>query len=260
MLRDVEIEKAATALHAARVERRVIDGLPADSRPANLEDAYRIQDRLIDKIGLSIGGYFSGGTNPAIQKRLGLDGPYCARLLDGYIRPSPASVRAADFPPIILECEFVFVLGRDLPALETPYARDEVAAAVETAHPGIELVAGHLKDWADQDIYSIISDNGTDGALFYGPGSPPQAVDCSRIDVTLFVNGTEVQTGHGRNVLGHPLEALTWLVNACIARGEGLTKGQFLSTGSATPMQPVAAGDVAVADFGALGRVELGIV
>lgn len=260
MLGEAGIEKAATALHAARRERRVIDGLPADSRPADLNDAYRIQDRLIEKLGLSIGGYFSGGTNPAIQKRLGLDGPYSARLLDEYIRPSPAFVRAKDFPPLVLECEFVFVLGRNLPVRLEPYTRDEVAAAVESVHAGIEMVAGQLKDWADQDIYSIISDNGTDGALFYGPASAPGAVECGQIDVALSVNGANVQTGHGSNVLGHPLDALTWLVNSCIARGEGPKKGQFFSTGSATPMQPVSAGDVAIADFGALGRVELSIV
>lgn len=259
-LSDAAVEKAADALYVARTQGRLIDGLPADARPGTLEEAYRIQDRFIGKLGRHIGGYFSGCTNPVIQERLGLDGPYSARLFDGYIRQSPAIVSASEFPPIILECEFVFVLGQNLPSRQRIYTRDEVASAVGTVHPGIELVAGHLENWPDQDIYSIISDNGTDGALFYGPANAPQKLDCSQIAVALLVNGTKVQTGHGRNVLGDPLNALTWLVNDRIARGDDLKAGQFFSTGSTTPMQPVGKGDAAIADFGPLGRVELSIV
>ncbi|MGV6874999.1 2-keto-4-pentenoate hydratase [Pseudochelatococcus sp. B33] len=258
-LSQAAVDKAAEALLEARRSVRVIDGLPADARPRSLEDAYRIQDRLAEKLGRPVGGWFSGGTNPVIQRRLGLDGPYWARLFGDLIRPSPAEVSAGDFPPIVLECEFVFVLARDLPVRETPYTREEVADAAGAVHPAIELVAGHLKDWADQDIHSVIADNGTDGALFYGAGHLPDAFDLSTIAVTLFLNGNRVQTGSGQSVLGHPLNALTWLVNARVARGEGVKAGQFFSTGSATAMQPAGAGDLAVADFGPLGRVELRI-
>ena len=258
-LSDAAVDKAASALLEARRATRVIEGLPLDARPDNIDDAYRIQDRLAEKLGRDVGGWFSGCTNPVIQRRLGLDGPYWARLFDGFIRPSPARVSASDFPPIILECEFAFVLARDIAVRDTPYAREEVTASVGAVHPAIELVAGHLKDWADQDIYSVISDNGTDGALFYGAGHDPKGLDLSEVGVTLLLNGENVQTGSGRDVLGHPLNALTWLVNARIARGEGLKAGQFFSTGSATAMQPAGAGDVAVADFGPLGRFELRI-
>ena len=58
-------------------------------------------------------------------------------------------------------------------------------------------------------------------------------------------------------MLGDPVLALTWLVNARCRDGDGLRAGDLHNTGTATDIAPFAAGSVAVADFGPLGRVEL---
>jgi len=252
-----DIERAADALLAARLSNTLIDGLPEGARPANLEEAYRIQDRFIEKLGRPVGGYFAGCTNQAIQARLGIDGPYCARLFEALILPAPARIEAASFPQIVLECEFAFVFARDLESRALPYTVDEVRGAVRSVHPSIELVAGHLKDWTRQNIFSVIADNGTDGALFYGEGRPIGDLDLAAIAVTLSVNGDIRQTGTGADVLGHPLDALTWLVNAQSRRGRRVQAGHMFNTGTATDIEPAGAGDTAIADFGALGRVEL---
>jgi 2-keto-4-pentenoate hydratase len=58
-------------------------------------------------------------------------------------------------------------------------------------------------------------------------------------------------------VLGHPFEALAWLVNQLAGRGGGLKTGDVVLTGSVVQTNWVAAGDRVVMDLGTLGAVEL---
>ena len=190
---------------------------------------------------------------------LGLAEPYCAPLLADFIFDSPAMLKSAGFPPILLECEFGFKLANDLPGRAEPYTRDEVEAAIATVHPTIEVVAGHLRDWPNQDVFSVIADNGTDGALIVGEGTADwHALDLVNARVQLIVNGKVERKGSGANVLGDPLEAFVWLANSRAgAKGAGLKAGHIHNTGTATDICWIKPGDEAVAEFGALGEVRL---
>ena len=64
--------------------------------------------------------------------------------------------------------------------------------------------------------------------------------------------------GRGKNALGHPLTALTWLVNKLSSQRLSLDAGQIVTTGVVTPFELAAPGDRIVADFGLLGQVETG--
>ncbi len=255
------VDRAARILVAARLETRTISELPPDVRPRDLSDAYAISDRLAVLLGWEVAGWYCACTNAGIQRMLGLAEPYFARLFAPLVFESPATLRAADFPPMIVECEFGFRLGRDLPARAAVYERDEVADAVLTVHPTIEVVAGHLENWTGQDVFSVIADNGTDGALVVGPGTEAWPRDgLPGIDVELECNGTVQRRGAGGDVLGDPLDAFCWLVNARSRAGEGLRAGQISNTGTATAIYPVRAGDSLTATFGELGSVHLQIV
>lgn len=161
----------------------------------------------------------------------------------------------------MLECEFSFILANDLPARPAPYGLDEVKAAIATLHPSIEVVAGTLKDWQHQPPFTIVADNGVDGALVLGEGNANwRDHDLERMPVELFVDGDLMQKGYGANVLGNPLNALLWLANEQRKRGNGLRAGDVYNTGTATLMQPMKAGQHAVAFFGPLGQAELRLV
>jgi 2-keto-4-pentenoate hydratase len=256
-----QVEQAASLLADARRRVETIPGLPAECRPADLADAYAICERLHQLLGWEVAGWYLGATNAEIQHLLGLDGPYMARVYTRLAHTSPACLAAADYPPMVLECEFAFRLGRDLPARAAPYDRAAVAAAIETVHPSIEVVASHLDDWTHQDVWSVIADNGTDGALVYGEGVADwRAIDLSGVDVELRINGAVVREGRGDAVLGDPLEAMAWLANARRAAGDGLYAGMICNTGTATSICPVAMGDHAEARFGPLGSTALTVV
>ena len=255
-----DVEAAATLLAEARLRNGMVDAIPEAVRPRSLADAYAIQARLVELLGWKVGGWFCACTNKTIQAMLGLSEPYYARLLEPFILKSGAVLDSAEFPPIVLECEFGFRLGSDLPRRDAAYSRAEVESAVASVHPTIEVVAGHLRDWPRQDVFSVIADNGTDGALVYGAGVEDwRRLDLRRTGVSLSVNGEVVRTGTGANVLGDPVDALVWLANARARDGDGLASGQIHNTGTATDILWVKAGDQATAIFSDLGAVSLAI-
>lgn len=259
-LTPTQIDAAAQILKKARLEKSVIENIPLEFRPQNLKEAYRVQDRLIEILGLETSGWFCACTNKRIQQILKLDEPYYARLLKSYVFEEPVTLKSEDYPPIVIECEFGFRLGSDLPKRPTPYEREEVEDAICEVHPTIEVVAGHLIDWPNQDVWSVIADNGTDGALIYGVGCKLwRELDLVQSQVSLTVNGKCERTGYGANVLGDPLDALVWLANARSRDGDGLRAGDIHNTGTATDIYWASSGDQIVAEFQSLGKVSLRI-
>lgn len=255
-----EIDKAATLLAQARWKNHLVDEIPESIRPRTLLEAYAIQARLVELLGMETCGWFCACTNEKIQTRLGLFEPYYARLLEPFLLESGAVLKSADYPPLVLECEFGFRLGHDLPSRQEPYSRDDIEGAVLLVHPTIEVVAGHLKNWPEQDVYSVIADNGTDGALIYGEGKRDWLnLDLKLCSVQLTVNGETVRRGVGADVLGNPIDAMVWLANARSRDGDGLKQGEIHNTRTATDIAWVKPGDIAVAEFSGLGEFELTI-
>jgi 2-keto-4-pentenoate hydratase len=73
------------------------------------------------------------------------------------------------------------------------------------------------------------------------------------IHVTL--NGEAIDSGYGRNVLGDPRVALTWIINELSSLGIAMEAGQFVTTGTCRVPVKVNPGDTVSADFGPLGQV-----
>jgi 2-keto-4-pentenoate hydratase len=252
------IVDAAEHLFEARRSGRILEGLPQDLMPASLPEAYAVQDALCARIGDQCAGWFVGCSNPAIQKLLGLDEPYCARLLWSTVQASPADLRHTPLPVVALEVEFAFRLSADLPPREEDYSSAEVVAALSHVHPSIEVVTSHFVDWTSQPIMSIVADNGTDGALVFGDAMPiGDPADLAEIETVLEVNGKQVRQGRGSNVLGNPINVMTWLANDCARRGEGLRAGHICNTGTSTEIYFAERGDSATARFAGLGDVTI---
>ena len=78
---------------------------------------------------------------------------------------------------------------------------------------------------------------------------------------SLQLNGNTVANGSGKQVLGHPANALCWLVNALGKRGEILRKGDIISTGVCVDqLVLVKRGDSVTVDYGMLGKVTFNLV
>ncbi|HUI17022.1 MAG TPA: fumarylacetoacetate hydrolase family protein [Alphaproteobacteria bacterium] len=254
-------EEAARLLLAARERRTPLAAFPEACRPRSLAAGYEVQEALERLDGRPLAGWKIGGTSARIQQALGLDRPFPGRVFAPTLYQSPARVARHEFIALALEPEFAFRMGRDLPPRAAPYARAEVAAAVASLHPACELVDTRLPEGFKSPAPCLVADNGCHAALVEAAAVADwRRLDLARQKVTFSLNGKELAAGMGADVLGHPLEALTWLANDLSRRGFGLKAGQIVTTGTCCGFHPLKAGDEAVADYGALGRVAVTVV
>jgi 2-keto-4-pentenoate hydratase len=249
-------------LYDARTKHARLAELPEAVRPKTPEDAYRCQDLLVHQLlehygGVGI-GYKIACTNVTAQRQLNVDGPFHGRMTSAFCFDSPARIDAARFFMRVVEAEFAFRMAGDLPPISTPRSNEEVAAAVEGVLPGIEIVDSRFDDWTTIGALSLIADNACHAAWVRGSLMKDwRGIDLAAQTVRLTVNGSLHREGSGRAVLGHPLNALTWLANHLSSQGRGLKAGQYVTTGVTMEVYMGQAGDQIAADFGPLGVVSL---
>jgi len=250
-------ERAANELMEMRVAKRAVPKLPADLFPETQDDAYRIQDalvaRLVEAYHGRIIGYKIAATNETAQKQLNVTAPFCGRLLSHSTHCSGATLTAANFNHRIIEPEFGFRIGADVPPSEAPYTRDTIAPYIAAIIPAIEVVDHRYTDWTTVGAPSLIADNAIHGAWIEGE----DVSDCRDVDLAthatkLIVNGETVRTGSGAAVLGHPLNVVAWLANV-----RPLRAGDKITTGTTTAVYFANPGDRITADFGAFGAASV---
>ncbi|MEX2207182.1 MAG: fumarylacetoacetate hydrolase family protein [Myxococcota bacterium] len=251
------IERAAALLCEAEAKRAPIAGLPADSRPRDVAEAYAVQDLFAASLGRPV-GYKIAYINPAVQRQLGIPSPMFGRLFEGRVFASPARIAATRFNFILVETEFSFRVSRALPARGRPYAQGEVVEAVGAAIPSFELADTRYTDWRVVAPLDAVADNAL-GSRWVGGAECAdfRGLDLAALEIVTAVNGHEASRGRGANVGGSPLEALAWLANELARMGRGLAQGDRVTTGCCMDVLELAPGDVAEADFGPLGRVRV---
>lgn len=254
-------ERCAALLREARRSRRPLPELPEEIRPRSLEEGYQAQDAFVAAAGGAICGYKIAATGQVAQELLKVDGPFYGQVLEGKRYEAPVTLPAGDYLFRLIEPEFIFVMGEDLPPREANYDSAEVSSAVASLHPGFEIVcSAYGLDWTKRGAPSIAADDAVNAGVVLGPGREDwRSLNLAEQEVRLYLDGEFLAAGKGANVLGHPLRALTWIANKLSARGRTLKAGEFVSTGLVTERFALPeAGQVCRADFGSLGSVVLG--
>ena len=159
----------------------------------------------------------------------------------------------------VAEPEFAFRMGRDLPPRSTAYDVADVLDAVATLHPAIEIPDSRFVDFAGAGEAQLIADNACAHLFVLGPPTTTnwRVLDLVEEKPVITLSGRRY-IGHGRNVLGDPRVALTWLANELRLLGITLRAGEVVTTGTCHPPLPIQSGDHLAADFGALGKVSVG--
>jgi 2-keto-4-pentenoate hydratase len=261
------IERAGAWLFEAHRDRAPFAPLAAELAPRDADEAYAIQSEFAGMRAAVLGqvtGYKIALTTPAMRAMVGLNDSIAGCMLDKTIlrhRPDAvARVRAADYVRLIVEFELGFELAEDLPAIGAPYDRKRVAEAVAAVMPALELADDRNADYKalPANPLMLIADNAwNEGAALGAPVRQWQGVDLAALEGVATINAEKVGTGHGRDVMGHPLDALAWLANNLAARGLGLWRGDVVITGSLVTSKFPKAGDLVRFEAGALGSVEL---
>lgn len=242
------LRQAAEILLEARRVLQPIDELPPGLRPKNLQEAYFIQDAMLQALGHA-GGWKVGAPSPDATP---LYSPMPHIALTGTGERVTKQFRRLRG----VEGEVAFLLGKDLPPRSAPYSREELVDAIASCHPAIELLESALLDPDTADRLTVIADLQSNGGFIAGPAAPNwKDFDLTKESAQMNVDGF-VRVENGKNSAGADLLRLVlWLANEAQSRTGGLLAGQWITTGSWTGKILADSGSVATARFPRLGEV-----
>lgn len=253
------IEQAADLLARARLRGGRFGRLPAACRPPDEATAYAVQDALhrrLETAGFGpLAGHKIGCTTPVMQRFLDIANPCAGGVFGRFMARQHGAFRHAEFRHVGVECEIAVRLTTDLPVARTPYDRDAVAGAVGACMAAIEVVDDRYEDYRSLDTPTLIADDFFNAACVLGPEVENwHELDLAALEGRMLINGAEVGSGRGGDILGHPLEALAWLANALAGRGRQLRAGEFVLLGSVVETKWVDQGDLVEIEIAGLGR------
>jgi len=231
-----------------------IDPLTARHPELGVEQAYRIQERLMQRRqqdGERIVGKKIGVTSQAVMNMLGVHQPDFGWLTDAMLVHPGDVIDLSTMIQPKAEGEIAFVLKRDLQGPGVGVA--DVLAATECVMPCFEIVDSRIRDWKIK-IQDTVADNASCGVFVLGgQARSPLDIDLHACGLVLEKNGEVVVTGAGAAALGSPLNAVAWLANTLGTLGQGLKAGEVILSGALGAMVPAQAGDHFRMAIGGLG-------
>lgn len=258
---ELDIRQKAERIVALWCDRRRIDILPADLMPADLDEAYAIREAFeaIETAGGrgAVAGFKIGLTTPIMQQLCGVDEPCYGAIFDSEVHYGSAELAARNYCRLGIETEIAVRLGDDLP---DGHDRDRVAGAVESCMAAIELLEDLRHDYKRLSAAAMVAGNVWNAGVVVGtPVTDWRRLGLAGLTARLTINGREIGTGKGGDVMGNPLNALAWLANKRAAQGASLTRGTIVMTGSMVPIQFPVRGDRALVEVEGLGTAELAV-
>ncbi len=102
----------------------------------------------------------------------------------------------------------------------------------------------------------MVSDFGNNAELVIGPEVASwRDRDLTDLKAETFIDGKSVGYGHAASVFGGPLGALQFIAELCAKRGRPLKAGMLISTGAATGIHDIVAGQQAQIAFKGIGTI-----
>src|SRR5689334_6919022 len=259
MLDEKAIEAASKTLRDHWRAGTKFAGLDNGLRPRDRIEAYAIQAAIEKYSSESLFGWKIAATSEAGQKHINVDGPMAGRILAETVIPDGGTASMAGNEMRVAEPEFAFRMRIDLPPRAAPYAVQQVLDAVDTLHPAIEIPDSRFGDFASAGEAQLIADNACAHLFVLGPAASAdwRSMDLVEERPVVTMRGQQY-VGHGKNVLGDPRVALTWLANELRQLGVTLKAGRIVTTGTCHTPLPIQSGDFCAVDFGSLGKVSVG--
>ena len=218
-----------------------VDELPALN---SLEDVFLVHEAMLNssdckRLGGHGGWKLGWKSNPCLgADRLNLPAFYAPLFADCFISAG-STISLSQHKAFSAEAEYGFTMARALLPRATPYAEEEVWAAVGSYEPCIELCG--MRGAMASPLH-LLADAMNNAAVVRGtPFStdpavpPPDALTkrTSEVLVRLLVDGLEVASGNGTENPGHsPLASLTFLINdLTYRRGQCVEAGLLIIAG-----------------------------
>jgi 2-keto-4-pentenoate hydratase len=250
-----DARKVAARFVEARRSAGWFDGYPG-AQPPDLEAAYRCQDQAIALWDDTIVGWKVGWIPEPLSEKFGsqrLVGPIFSR---GLRRTNgAASIEAPVFAQgfAAIEAEFVFELARDAPDNVFDWTPESARSLVKTLFVGVEIASSPLRNINDYGPAVVVSDFGNNAGLLLGAEVTDwQQRSLESLVCETRIDGSRVGQGSAATVSGGPLAALAFALRCNARRGRPLRAGEFVTTGAATGVHTIAAGQAAEMIFAGL--------
>jgi 2-keto-4-pentenoate hydratase len=247
----VDVSTVAEAFVSARRTGAALDRYPGDELPADLEQAYAIQDAAIKRWGSEPAGWKAGLIAPDRRQPGGderLVGPIWAPSVRW---ASEAEVAMPVFDGGFAAIEAEFVVRLDAPAPSGNWTADEVAALPHTIFAGIEIASSPLPMINDLGPAVTASDFGNNAGLVVGT-ELPAGTDPEMIMVRSDIDDVTVGEGSGRSIPGGVFTSVAQTLTILGRRGRSVPAGTLFATGAATGVHAAGIGASAVINFGDL--------
>jgi 2-keto-4-pentenoate hydratase len=252
----VRLQRAAQYLVALRKPGPRPRSLPVGLAPQSEAEAYRLQALVSSALGAGR-GCWKVAMNDA-------QAGTCAPVFQADLHRSGARVISPITDRIGIEPEIAFTLKQALPALPDGrhYGREQVIAAIGTAHAAIEIVISRFHSHDGAAPLDRLADNISNGGLVLGPPCDRwQELDLTTIALHLCIEGRQGGNGvfdaRGGHPLGDPLLPLIWLANRQRADESGMQAGDVITTGSYAGLRYVERDTHVSVQFEGLGVAEL---
>jgi 2-keto-4-pentenoate hydratase len=262
---DLAFDAKATAAQFVKARRTAVSlAQYPGQQPQDLDSAYRCQDEAIALWDDTVVGWKVGWIPEPLSEKFGaqrLVGPIFQRGLQrmngGGVADAP--VYAQGFAAI--EAEFVFQIARDAPANVAEWTAETARRFVKTMYVGIEIASSPLQNINDYGPAVVASDFGNNAGLLLGAEVPDwQVRSADSLGCETRIDGVLVGRGSAAAVSGGPLAALAFALRCNARRGRPLRAGELVSTGAATGVHSIAAGQSAQVIFTGIGSLRCMVV
>lgn len=241
---------------------RALAGNRAAGRVSNLpmsmlrseKEAIAVQAAALDAFDSDFRGYALIGTSQAARNTLGLQEPIAAAIPNKAFHENVGRF-ALPHGMIGAQCEIVLTIGGTFAVYGEPIDRSTAADVVLACQPAIGLIGRRATPDADSRL-SAIADFGFHVATIAGPSArhvDPMELD--RLDMVARIDGRVVARARTDAILGHPLEALTWLARRLAKEGRQLSADDVVATGSCSLILQVLPDQLLEVEFDGLGTV-----
>lgn len=256
-------EAIAALLFEEHTKGRQFKALSGDNKLNSLDESYDVQFILNQLFEGSDRGAFVGHkvalTSKPIQELCGLDHPIFGKMFSANVFGSPHNLKLTDFQHPGLEFELAVEIREDLPS-DRKYDAESIRPYVNNIYPAFEVIEDRNADYSCLEVLTLAADNAWFGAAVLGePVTLTNDFDIANAKTALYVNGELFGEGITGAALGNPLNSAALLANHLISRGETVSSGSKIITGSTLATQFPTAGDHYKYDIVGVGSVEVSI-
>lgn len=236
---------------------RTRTAISPDADDLGVDEAYVLQDQLIDLLGKAPEAVKLGLTSVAKQQQMHVDEPAYGWLLEGSQVEVGTALPCSELIQPRCEPEIAFLIDEELSGSHV--SATDVLSATWAVMPAIDVLDSRYAGYRFT-LPAVVADNISSAR--YALGAPVPLDSLAGVDLRLMgcvfeKNGELVATAAGAAVLDHPAAAVAWFVRKLHARGRVVPAGTVVLAGAMTAAIPVEPGDVVRATFDRIGHVEL---